>query len=252
MGIFTNFDVEPKLYKSEFIFGGSTNQESFRLNYLQDVISKQNQLNQLLSHSVDHTNQILEKSTLDHNNQFQYVLQELIKQNEITKAFKEALEKQDTTNELILERISQLEKNNELLAKKLNSEKLVTQAILDQQSYQDSYLQKLTSKMDQSESNSNRLTSQLEKQEEFYEDLANKLQLQEVFHNTVMERLDQQEGLIRKIGLEIDHLRTIIFERTNHLVEKFETSFNKFVQPVQRFFISRKEEEAKENENVHQ
>lgn len=245
MGIFTNFEVEPSVYQTPVIESPS-NQETYRVNYLQEVLDKQTQLNQSLSNSVDHVNHMLAMSTSAQNNQFHQVLQELSKNHELTKIFQEALEKQASKNDLILERLAKLEENNMAIVQKMESGGMITEAILNQQSFQDAHLEKLASKMDHYELQSNELSLQLAKQGEIYEELTEKLELQEVFHNTVMERLDQQESLIQKISRELDHLRTVIFERTTHLVDKFESSLNKLVQPVQKYFIKPKENNEKE------
>ena len=90
------------------------------------------------------------------------------------------------------------------------------------------------------------IAEQTRKQEELYEEFSNKLNLQEVYHNTVMERLDQQEGLIKKLSGELDHLRSVIYERASHIIEKVESNISRMAKPIQRFFVNTEEKEKVE------
>lgn len=49
---------------------------------------------------------------------------------------------------------------------------------------------------------------------------------QEEMQQNVLERLKEQEAVMEKITRQIEHFRSILFERTNHLVEKIENSYD--------------------------
>jgi vacuolar-type H+-ATPase subunit I/STV1 len=62
-------------------------------------------------------------------------------------------------------------------------------------------------------------------QEELQRQLSEKINKQEVFQTEVLTRLDQQEALTEKISRQLNHIRSILFERTNYLAEKIDEGY---------------------------
>jgi len=50
---------------------------------------------------------------------------------------------------------------------------------------------------------------------------------QEEFQTGVLNRLDTQEALTEKISRQLNHIRSIIFERTDYIATKLEDSYKK-------------------------
>jgi hypothetical protein len=65
----------------------------------------------------------------------------------------------------------------------------------------------------------------LKTQEELQKQLSEKLSKQEEYQKGVLTRLDQQEALTEKIFRQINHIRSILFERTNFLAEKIDEGY---------------------------
>jgi hypothetical protein len=65
----------------------------------------------------------------------------------------------------------------------------------------------------------------LKTQEELQKQLAEKFSKQEEFQTGVLNRLDQQEALTEKIFRQVNHIRSILFERTNYLAEKMDEGY---------------------------
>ncbi|MEH7013844.1 hypothetical protein V7087_24050 [Neobacillus niacini] len=65
----------------------------------------------------------------------------------------------------------------------------------------------------------------LKTQEELQKQLSEKISKQEEFQTGVLNRLDQQEALTEKIARQINHIRSILFERTNYLAEKIDEGY---------------------------
>jgi uncharacterized membrane-anchored protein YhcB (DUF1043 family) len=80
--------------------------------------------------------------------------------------------------------------------------------------------------LEMQEQSSFKIEKQLEKQLNLQSEMKEKLINQEVFQKEVITRLDKQEALVQKISRQFSDLRSILFERTNHLVEKFEEGYN--------------------------
>ncbi|RTR28769.1 hypothetical protein EKG37_16245 [Robertmurraya yapensis] len=236
MGLYQDPKVKPKVFHA---IENSPNQKEFKRSYLQDIFEGQATINKSLAKSVKQVRHFMKTTRESQNNQMEEVINKLKQQEELDSQVLHFIQQQEQITESLLQRLEFLEKNNVAILEKIEADGFLTQAILKQQAVQDTILSKIADKLDENEAISN----QLKKQDEVYDEFASKLNLQEVFHNTVMERLDQQEGLIKKINGEIDHLRSVIYERASHIVESLEANFQRITSPIQRFFISKDEKE---------
>jgi hypothetical protein len=97
----------------------------------------------------------------------------------------------------------------------------------------------------------------LKTQEELQKQLSEKFNQQEEFQSGVLTRLDQQEALTEKIFRQINHIRSILFERTNYLAEKIDEGYkitSSYVynlmtgsdQPVTFYLMNNKKTEKKQ------
>lgn len=242
MGTHKNSDVEPHIFKlkNKEI---SSNQKEFRVNFLQQLLLEQAKMNHSMRNSVEKVNKALQMTNATQDNQHQLMINKLHNHEQFYEQMHQYIQKQEMTNELIMKRLTTLEDRNEVILEKIEAERLLTQAILDQQSTHDQALDKLTANIEEEKS----VITQLKKQDELFDEFNSKLDLQEVFHKTVMERLDQQEGIMKKIIGELDHLRSIIFERASHIVEKIEDNVRRITKPIQHFIVDK---ETKEKEKV--
>ncbi|WP_449621512.1 hypothetical protein [Robertmurraya sp. Marseille-Q9965] len=243
MGLYQDPKVKPKVFHS---IKNSSNQKEFRRSYLQDIFDGQANINSSLAKSIKQVRHFIKSTRETQSNQMAEVINKLKQQEELDSQVLHFIEQQEQITESLMQRLELLEKNNGALLEKMEADGLLTQAILKQQSVQDTILSKIADKLDENVA----ISDQLKKQDEVYDEFTNKLNLQEVFHNTVMERLDQQEGLIKKINGEIDHLRSVVYERASHIVESMEKNFQRITSPIQRFFVSKDDKEkAKETQN---
>jgi vacuolar-type H+-ATPase subunit I/STV1 len=65
----------------------------------------------------------------------------------------------------------------------------------------------------------------LKTQEELQKQLSEKINKQEEFQTGVLTRLDKQEALTEKIFRQLNHIRSILFERTNYLAGKIDEGY---------------------------
>ncbi|MFZ7944713.1 hypothetical protein [Neobacillus sp. 19] len=83
---------------------------------------------------------------------------------------------------------------------------------------------------------------------------AEKLEKQDDFQSGVLKRLDNQEALLDKLARQVNHIRSILFERTNYLAERIEDGYkvtSSYVyklmtgsdQPLTFFLMNHKKEE---------
>ncbi len=99
-----------------------------------------------------------------------------------------------------------------------------------------------------------KMNEQLDHQQQ----LVQRLLQQEEAQKVIIGRLDNQEGVIEKMGRQLDHLRGILYERTNVLTEKIENSYAMTAsylaklltnpeQPMTRFWLNPKSEEKQKS-----
>ena len=103
---------------------------------------------------------------------------------------------------------------------------------LNQEVVQASQWDKVKSQLDELRTNNQRhkeyeelIIDLLKTQEELQKQLSVKSSKQEEFQTGVLTRLDQQEALTEKIFRQINHIRSILFERTNFLAEKIDEGY---------------------------
>ena len=256
LGLYTNREL-PDLYNAEPEMESDSNQESYRLNYLQEVLQQQQTINQQLtenyhemddqfSESLQGLQQLINNSSQKNTKEITYVIARLAEQEQLIQKFIDLCAKHNTDNEFILKRLDELEKRNEQITDILEKESLINQAILDQVSVQHASTEALTGEFKQFEAFSQSLSEQLDKQEATFDEMKKQLEVQEVFHSTVMERLDEQEAMVQKIMRQLDNLRSVVYERASYISEKFEAGFKQIVKPVQSFFV-RHEDKKKAN-----
>lgn len=67
-----------------------------------------------------------------------------------------------------------------------------------------------------------KLEERIQAHSEHNQQLVHQMTFIEEAQKDVLDRVDNNEGLIEKVMRQIDHLRSILFERTNDLEEKIE------------------------------
>lgn len=160
--------------------------------------------------------------------------------------------------DILTEIIDEQQRANVSLIKAINDMK---HQFLTQEVVQASQWDKFTSQLNDLRTNNQRhieyedlIIDLLKTQEEIQKQLSEKLSKQEEFQKGVLTRLDQQEALTEKIFRQINHIRSILFERTNFLAEKIDEGYkitSSYVynlmtgsdQPITFYLMNNKKEE---------
>ncbi|MDR7076534.1 1,4-alpha-glucan branching enzyme [Neobacillus niacini] len=160
--------------------------------------------------------------------------------------------------DILTEIIDEQQRANVSLIKAINDMK---HQFLTQEVVQASQWDKFTSQLNDLRTNNQRhkeyedlIIDLLKTQEELQKQLSEKLSKQEEFQKGVLTRLDQQEALTEKIFRQINHIRSILFERTNFLAEKIDEGYkitSSYVynlmtgsdQPITFYLMNNKKEE---------
>lgn len=240
----------------------NSNQNSFRVNYLTEFVSQQIKQNDAINHSI---NKVVETVNTTHQTQeikIDRILQEQQQQKEQSDFFLEKVDNHEKTNENILHSLQEIKNNHHQMNDSLKNEQLLNQAILDQLSFQDHQLRNTNNQLENYVTLAEQLSEQLINQGLLLKEMEQKLQVQDVYHSTVMSKLDKQDAINEKIIRQLDHLKSIVYERVNLIVEKVENSYqstteyfngiiNKsgFMKPF--LLSSRSKDKKEENNNVN-
>jgi hypothetical protein len=202
-----------------------SNQQSFRLNYLSEFISKQVEQNEEIYDALDKVVATVNSNHLAQEQKIDQIIIENQQQKEQSNFFLEKVENNERTTDEILQSLQSLQHHNDQLNENMANEQLINQAILDQLSFQDQQLRHTNSQLDNYVTLANQLSEQLITQEKLLKEMEQKLEVQDIYHSTVMTKLDKQDAINEKILRQLDHLKSIFHERINSIVEKMENSF---------------------------
>ncbi|WP_264739237.1 hypothetical protein [Cytobacillus firmus] len=197
----SNEGGNPKLYLSHS--DTVSNQGTYRLNFLQEVLKEQQTVNTRISETYENMKNQLDDSFSDmsklvkkaagkQNNHIEHLTAKLEKQDAFLTGFLEMMNQRGKENDTLNKRLAALEEINKAIMETIENEEPVNQKILEQVSCQEAATQALSRKFDKFDAFSEEAVSNFKAQEEMKAELSKKLDVQEVFHNTVMERLEQQ------------------------------------------------------------
>ena len=211
MGLYINKSHE-NIYKNNKEIT-EPNQGYFIKNHVAEMVEEQKQINQSLHESI---------KTLNHL----YKLQEkqhLTKWDQVGRQFNEMNQHQREVENRFMIKLKELEARNEQLVTLIEESQLSKQKreqqIEEIGETQDDMLEVLNSYSLFYGEVSRKIDEQLSAQKL----MEQKIERQENEQKQMMERMDNQEALSEKIIRQLEHFRSILFERSNYLSEKLDT-----------------------------
>jgi hypothetical protein len=111
------------------------------------------------------------------------------------------------------------------ISEKLNELTTHTQKNAEFESHVIQWLTALDERMEKYETANKQISTQISDQYLLQKQMSEKITGHEDFQNDVISRLDKQEALTEKISRQINHIRSILFERTNYLAEKMDEGY---------------------------
>ncbi|WP_445487086.1 hypothetical protein [Niallia sp. 03133] len=228
------------IYKPEQRVEDFPNQKTFHHNFSQDYMHKQQIGQEKLTELILQLQQTSNKNEDTQNKRLDTMNHKLLKQENLSTDLLNSISDQRASSLSFHEKLEALEVLLKQNTQAVANEAIINQAILDQVSYQELTVATATNKLDDFVQIANQMQKQLEKAEDNYHEVSEKLELQEIFHQIILEKMDENEANINKISRQLDTLKSILFERFNFLVEKWETNFKSLSEPVQRFFLQKK------------
>ncbi|MUK88620.1 hypothetical protein GMD78_09480 [Ornithinibacillus sp. L9] len=218
MGLFINKSDHPGVFQHKGDIEGQ-NQSYFKSDHFAELIQEQKKLNESLTKGI-------REIKIRHQ---QYEFTEAKKWNEMGKQLEE-LKKRTLQHEKFehdaREWLQMLERNNKELQQLMANEVNVKQEIMDQIKNVSQSNHEIVNQLTQHESFSEQLTSQMDELYKLHQQMAEQITKQEEKQDQVLNSFENQEALMEKTIRQVDHIRAILFERTSHIVEQIENSYN--------------------------
>ncbi|MGP9041655.1 hypothetical protein [Cytobacillus kochii] len=219
----------------------TSNQDVFRKNYLSDLLEEQSQLTHKVSkqhrdlqHQLEETYEDLMSYAKDESLRHEKNMQQY---NEDWTALQSAYQAQEQNQLEMNGYLQQIENKNEELLIQLRTSQSSYETLLAQSSIQETAILELSRKLDNLEKPTEKILEELTVITDDQAAIKDKMETQDIYHQSVMEKLESQDALNEKLSRQIDHLKSIIFERTAYLTENFKS----LISPVKSFFVHHEE-----------
>ncbi|MEK5426090.1 hypothetical protein [Cytobacillus sp. FSL R7-0680] len=219
----------------------TSNQDVYRKNYLSDLLEEQSQLNHKVSkqhrdlqHQLEETYEDLMSFAKDESIRHEKNIQQY---NEDWTALQSAYQAQEQNQLEMNGYLQQIENKNEELLIQLRTSQSSYETLLAQSSIQETAILELSRKLDNLEKPTEKILEELTVIIDDQATIKDKIETQDIYHQSVMEKLESQDALNEKLSRQIDHLKSIIFERTAYLTENFKS----LISPVKSFFVHHEE-----------
>lgn len=217
MGLFINKGNHPDVFNSKMNII-EPNQEQSKSDYLSELIKEQNEAFNSMHDRFRELENLLGQQKNRQTNHWEIIGKQL---NEI----KESNSKHEVIENQVMDWLTKLDNKNMKLQESLGNERIVGQELMDRINSVNESNFEIVNKLAQHETANEQLALKMNEQLELQKIMSNQISSHEDVQNVILNRLDTQEGLTEKILLQIDHIRTIFFERTHYLVEKIEDSY---------------------------
>jgi len=231
VGLYINKKGQPNVYKNNDGLS-TTNQDYIRRNYFKELLHEQQKTNRELTNTIAELQSQYRQHKKTQSSQWNSVKRQIHYLNVSN-------QQQTEIDGKILQQLDTLDVKNTDLQQALSEESLLTQSLLNQIERLSESNKEISDRLEKAEVANENLSQQLSEQnvlqKEVIEkiasqsalqnDVVEKLSNQEEFQTEVLKRLDSQEALTEKIFRQINHIRSILFERTNYLATKIEDGY---------------------------
>lgn len=217
MGLYIDNQKHPDVFKNHGQIK-EPNQQSFRSSQLSEMFEEQQKMNEALQHSFNELKGMLEEQSKKQTGQWKYFgsrLQDLKRGNQQHKE----------TEGQMLEWLEKLDDRSSKLQSILEDELTAKQGLEEHIHQFMNTNQEIVERLDHFDSANAQLELKVDEQLNLQKQIVQQMSEQEEKQGQVLARLENQEALTEKILRQIDHFRSILFERTSFLAEKIDAGY---------------------------
>lgn len=214
VGLFINNREHPEVFKNNKKIRAQ-NQKIFKVDYLSELIIQQREANEALTHSFLDLKILYEQQGKTNTKQWTEIGNQLDELRDIH--LKHEKFERDV--------IEWLSKVNDKSEKEKEDELALKQEWLKQMRKLIEMNGEILHRLKKSESVNEQLALKMKEQMELQKHMKDELSEQKEIQGQVSSRLENQEALTEKMLREINHLRSVLFERASFLAERIENGF---------------------------
>ncbi|GKV55815.1 hypothetical protein NCCP2222_17620 [Sporosarcina sp. NCCP-2222] len=217
MGLFLNGRQHPEMFMNKESIH-EPNQDCYTYDPLTEWKTGQRMIDEEMRGNIQQLAVELSKERLKQKDRWlsvSYRLEELREQQYEEAAFEEN----------VIERLVKLEEQNQLLHESFFSKQAEQQELIRQIETIHHSNQELTISLQHTQKLHDVLLVRMEEQRKDQQRVAEVLEKQTAAQIEMTSRLDRQEGMLDKLARQMDHLRSIIYERSHDLAEKIEKGY---------------------------
>jgi len=218
LGLYINNNDQPSVYKNKEDHIVTTNQQVAKYNFMDELLEEQKKSTAELIQSIQDLNKLYDRQ----------VKKQSVQWNNVNTQMKDIQIRNDYLTEYgsqIVEQLTNLDHKYKNLETTLGKDQQLQRSILTEIKSLKDFDQEIANRFDKNEAANQQISDELTEQLELQKELSTKLSSHEEFQSEVVKRLDNQEVLTEKIARQLNHIRSIIFERTNYLAEKIDEGY---------------------------
>ncbi|WP_394239555.1 hypothetical protein [Niallia oryzisoli] len=215
MGLFINHhDNHPSIYKNNDS-PKEPNQEMVRCNSISVMLQEQQKVNRELRKSIEEMKPRYNKLQRTMMTQSNHIKKQI---HDLKRSY---YHHEDFEHEMI-QSLQALNEKNGYLQESIDSGSQMNHSIREQMNSVLESDQEMAARLEKNEAAIQQLSLKVNEQLTLHKETTVK---QEDFQRDVLKRLDKQEALTEKISRQLNHIRSIIFERTNYIASKLENGY---------------------------
>jgi len=250
VGLFINKNGHPGVFKSNANILGR-NQEHYKIDPLVEWMKEQSEATSSVGDQFNIMESLLKQQKNSQSNQLKSIHNRL---NEIKKS---NIRHEKFGND-VMESLKKVETKNEMLQSTLKHERIINREFIGKVNVVSQENEEIVNRMETLTSSNEDIVVKMNEQLDYQKLLSEQILKQNDVQKDMISRLDKQERLLGRIIRQLDHLRSVLYERTSFLTEKIEGSYSmtssyisklltRSDQVPARFMLSQKQEEKGEN-----
>lgn len=138
------------------------------------------------------------------------------------------LQKVAGSNDEIVSQLTQQNVFNDKIFERLDQYTVITDEFVQRLNESEKNNDEVVHQLEQIESKTDLLLGKIDAQHTLQQTTAEQVGNLEVSHHQLANHVDSQEGLLEKVLHQLDHLRSVLYERTNFLNGKIEKAYEYF------------------------
>ncbi|BAC15106.1 hypothetical protein [Oceanobacillus iheyensis HTE831] len=221
------------------------NQQMFVRSHMSEVLEEHNNVQQSIMKSIRRLNSQMAGQGLKQQQNWNSITDQL-------QSLEEDSMNHKTMEQNVLDKLQILEENQQSISIQIKEEGISKQQITSHLTEMKKSQQVLQEMMDAMQITNEKYHAKVEEQNQLQQVVMQTLKEKDVEVENINERIESQEALLEKVVRQMDHFRGVMYERTNYLAKKLESTVAYMLNKLTGDNDDRQEEvqETKEKQNV--